>query len=188
MRFVSAISVAVKRGGGCRSLLWKMFFSTRQSFFPRGQIYAVVPFASETVTWSTSNPNRQRRSARPYPQILQPHSLPLKGTKTHVPKRTTTYRNQPYITTASPTPYRALTVWQAAAPRTNGGAAGAAATARSGRASRASQGGAGGADEPAAWAVDTDEEDSDRSVGWEEVELPERNEDIDPEVRVLWSA
>lgn len=41
---------------------------------------------------------------------------------------------------------------------------------------------AGGDDEPAAWAVDTDDEDEDGAMGWEEVELPERNEDIDPEV------
>lgn len=41
---------------------------------------------------------------------------------------------------------------------------------------------AGGGDDEdqASWAVDTDEEEG--SGGWEEVDLPERNEDIDPEV------
>lgn len=43
--------------------------------------------------------------------------------------------------------------------------------------------GAAGDVEAAAWAVDTDEEDEEGGgVAWEEVELPERNEDIDPEV------
>ncbi|CAM9837269.1 unnamed protein product [Scytosiphon promiscuus] len=70
-------------------------------------------------------------------------------------------------------------VWQAPgapAARTGAGATG------SGSGARVSQSGAGGDLEEAAWAVETDDDDSDRSVGWEEVELPERNEDIDPEV------
>lgn len=55
-----------------------------------------------------------------------------------------------------------------------GGAAGVAGGGRSGAARDV---------EVAAWAVDTDEEEEEGgSVAWEEVELPERNEDIDPEV------
>ncbi|CBJ48609.1 DNA repair enzyme [Ectocarpus siliculosus] len=55
-----------------------------------------------------------------------------------------------------------------------GGAAGVVGGGRSG---------AAGDVEAAAWAVDTDEEEEEEGgVAWEEVELPERNEDIDPEV------
>ncbi|CAM9623755.1 unnamed protein product [Ectocarpus sp. 6 AP-2014] len=55
-----------------------------------------------------------------------------------------------------------------------GGAAGVVGGGRSG---------AAGDVEAAPWAVDTDEEEEEEDgVAWEEVELPERNEDIDPEV------
>lgn len=58
-----------------------------------------------------------------------------------------------------------------------GGGGGAAGGAGGGRP------GAAGDVEAAAWAVDTDEEEEEGGgVAWEEVELPERNEDIDPEV------
>eukprot|EP00903_Cladosiphon_okamuranus_P014772 g13687.t1 len=73
-------------------------------------------------------------------------------------------------------------VWQAAdTTAARGASEGAAARASSGGRGAAGAA-AGGDDEPAEWAVDTDDEDKDGSVGWEEVELPERNEDIDPEV------
>lgn len=45
-------------------------------------------------------------------------------------------------------------------------------------------GGGDGGDESAGWAVDTDDDDDAGSAGWEEVELPQRNEDIDPEVGI----
>lgn len=83
-----------------------------------------------------------------------------------------------------------LTVFQAdGTPAARGGGGGASAGAVGGVSAGAASGGrgaagaaAGGDDEPAAWAVDTDDEDEDGAMGWEEVELPERNEDIDPEV------
>lgn len=73
-------------------------------------------------------------------------------------------------------------VWQAAdAPEARGGGA-------AGGRVEGLQRGAGGDDDGAAWAVDTDEDEEDGAVEWEEVELPERNEDIDPEVLVFFCA
>lgn len=69
---------------------------------------------------------------------------------------------------------------EAVAPGTRPGAAGVAALGGVG-----GQGGGDGGDESAGWAVDTDEDEDEGSEGWEEVELPERNEDIDPEVGML---